>query len=65
MLDTPPPRLAYSVEEVAAALGLKPGAVRGLLRREELHGRKVGNSWIVPAAAIDDFLGGTGHARTL
>ena len=47
-----------SVEEVAEILGLSLAAVRRLLLRGELPGRKVGKRWRILRAELEHFLAG-------
>jgi hypothetical protein len=44
-----------SVEETANELGMTPGRIRQLLRSDDLHGRKVGDTWVIPALEIQRF----------
>lgn len=54
------PRLAYTVAEVAAALNLPIYTVRRLIRDEHIRARWTGRQYVIPRAAIDDYLAATG-----
>lgn len=47
---------AFTIEEVARRLRVKPSTVLSLIRRGELGARKVGSAWRVPATALDTYL---------
>lgn len=49
-------RLAYSVREVADALGTSPDLVRALVRRGELRGVRLGRRVVIPAVELDRWL---------
>jgi excisionase family DNA binding protein len=51
-------RLAYSVDEAAAALGVSRELVYDLIRRGELYSRKLGRRRVVPRAALEALLAG-------
>ena len=60
-------RLALPVREVAALLGISPAAVRLMIARGDLPGRKVGVgiariTYIVPTGALLSWLEGTPQA---
>lgn len=44
-----------SVAEAAHRLAVSEQYLRGLLRRQKIPSEKVGNSWIIPAEALDQF----------
>ena len=48
---------AYSVAEAAEELGVSQWLVREAIRRGEIHCNRIGKRVIIPAAAIDQFLG--------
>jgi excisionase family DNA binding protein len=37
----------YTVKEASEKLGLSPGQVRRLLRKDEIKGEKLGRDWLV------------------
>ena len=47
---------AYSIKETCERLSLGRNTVSELLNSGELHGKKIGRKWIIPAFAIRDFL---------
>jgi excisionase family DNA binding protein len=47
---------AYSVREVADALGITPKAVREKIIRGEIQGRQLGRTWLVSKAWFDAWL---------
>lgn len=49
-------KLAYSVQEVAAALDLHPNTVRKLIERGELPSVRLGHRILVPKAKLDALL---------
>ena len=48
---------AYSVSEAAEVLGVSQWLVREAIRRGEIRCARIGKRIIIPAAAIDQFLG--------
>jgi excisionase family DNA binding protein len=57
---SPPPAVrAVGPEEAARQLGLSSWVVRNMLREGRLRGIKEGTTWVVPTAAIDEFLEGS------
>lgn len=58
------PRQAYRTHEVADMLGLNPAQVRGLIRSGMLRARSTGSTYIIPAAALDDYLNGADEPMT-
>jgi excisionase family DNA binding protein len=56
---TPLPRKAYRADEVAEMIGLSRDAIYDLCASGELRSRKVGTKWIIPAAAVDEFIKAT------
>ena len=55
---TPKLPQVLGVEDVASILGLSLAAVRRLLLRGELPGRKVGKRWRILRTRLEAFLGG-------
>ena len=53
---------AYSAAEAAEELGVSQWLVREAIRRGEIRSIRIGKRIIIPAAAIDRFLG-TSHAQ--
>lgn len=51
-------RLAYSMREVAAAIGLSERSVWALIARGELRAVKLGRSVRISREALDELLGG-------
>jgi excisionase family DNA binding protein len=49
-------RLAYTVEEVADLLGIRPEYVRSLVRTGRLPGVKLGRRVLIPVKALRDVL---------
>ena len=49
-------RLAFSIEEVANALGVSVRHAYSMARTGELPARRLGHRWIVPRAAFDEWL---------
>lgn len=45
-----------TVDDVASALKLKPGAVRQLCRQGTIRALKIGNLWRIPRAWLIDFI---------
>lgn len=54
---------AFSVEEVAERLGLHHTTVRKMIKDGRLKAKKIGRKWIIPVAALEEFLrvNGDGH----
>jgi len=48
-------RVALSVDEAAARLGVSEWSVRQAIKRGELASRRLGNRVLVPVEAIDNF----------
>jgi excisionase family DNA binding protein len=46
----------YSVRDIAESLKVEERVVRGLLKRGQLRGVKVGKEWRIPASALKAFL---------
>lgn len=51
------------VSQVAEELGLSPQAVRNLIRKQRLHGRKNDGRWLVDAASASRYLAVHGPRR--
>jgi len=51
------------VSQVAEELGLSPQAVRNLIRKQRLHGRKNDGRWLVEAASARRYLAAHGPRR--
>jgi excisionase family DNA binding protein len=51
-------KLAYSVEEAREALGIGRALAYELIMSGRLHSIKVGARRIIPASALQEFLGG-------
>lgn len=51
-------KLAYSVDEAAAALGISRVLFYDLLNSGRIHSIKVGARRIIPTSALTDFLAG-------
>lgn len=51
-----PPRIAYTVKEVAEALGVPPKQVYGLVARDEIRHRRIGRHIVIPVAALNELL---------
>ena len=51
------PKKTYSVSEAAEVLGVSQWLVREAIRRGEIRCARIGKRIIIPAAAIDRFLG--------
>jgi len=49
-------RLAYRVEEVAAAVGVDNETVRRWLEKGRIPGRKVGGLWLIPIEGLRNWL---------
>lgn len=58
MLHTPPPKLAFSVAEACAALGLGKTNIYRLIAAGELETVKIGGRRLVPANSIRALLDG-------
>jgi excisionase family DNA binding protein len=60
VLDTDPrePRLAFSPDEVAAALGISRELVHDLIRTGQLHSVKAGRRRLISRQHLDAFLAG-------
>lgn len=56
---SPLPRIAYTVPEVAASLGLSETETYRLVRNGQIASRKVGRRVLIPAKAIEDFMAAT------
>lgn len=54
----PADKLAYSVKEAAASLGLSPKAVYNLIAAEDLQVRRIGRKILITRAALEAFLEG-------
>jgi excisionase family DNA binding protein len=57
-LANQPPKLAYSVPEAMAAMGLGRNTIYDLISSGRLHSIKVGSRRIIPASALHEFLEG-------
>lgn len=57
-IDTEPERLAYSVEEAAAVLGIARETVYELIRLGQLRSRKAGSRRIIGRHHLLEFLDG-------
>lgn len=53
----PVKRLTVTVDEGIEMVGLGRSSFMGLLHKGEIKARKVGRRWIIPIAAINEFLG--------
>jgi excisionase family DNA binding protein len=51
-----PNKLAYSLEETAALLGVHPNTVKKYVKSGELPSRRLGDRWLVPADGLRDWL---------
>ena len=51
-------RLAYTVKEAAAAIGVSEVQVRRMIKRGAVKVKREGRRVIIPAAALDDYLNG-------
>lgn len=49
-------RLAYSVQELASALGVSPDLVRTLVRRGELRSMHLGRRVVIPASELERYV---------
>lgn len=49
-------RLAYSVREVASALGISNDLVRSMVQRGELQAIRLGRRVVIPAAELDRYV---------
>lgn len=58
MLHTPPPKLAFSVAEACAALGLGKTNFYRLVAVGEIETIKIGGRRLVPVASIEALLDG-------
>ena len=54
--ETSHPRMAYSVEETAQALGIGRGLVFMLLREGQLKSIRLGKRRLIPAAELQAFM---------
>lgn len=54
--DNPLPRSAYSVAEVAQALGLSDWTVRDLMDKGEIPSARLGTRRVIPAVAYERWL---------
>lgn len=57
-LQLPTGRVAYSVEEVRAALGIGRGLMYDLLATGQIRAVKAGRRTLIPAAALERYLAG-------
>ena len=48
--------LAFSIEQAAAALGVHPNTVKKYLKSGELPSRRLGDRWLIPISALEDWL---------
>lgn len=55
-----PPRTAWTVAEVATSTGLHPDTVRKLIHEGRLRAIRAGARFIVPVAALDEYLASAG-----
>ena len=53
-------RRTYSVDEVAAILGIGRASLYTAIRKGELSAIRLGNRIVVPKATVDNMLAGTG-----
>lgn len=51
-------RVALSVDEAAARLGVSEWTVRQAIKRGEIPSRRIGHRVLIPAEAIDNFFNG-------
>lgn len=58
------PHIAYTVQSLAAELGVSQKAIRCAIARGELHGVKRGSRWIIPAEAVNEWATTPKHRRT-
>lgn len=56
-MQTTNARIAFSIEEVAAAVGVTPGVVRGWLRRGDLIAARVGRRRLILVQDLERALG--------
>jgi len=45
----------YTAQQAAAKLGISARRVRVLCAEGKLHANKFGKSWLIPAAALDQY----------
>ena len=64
MSENTPRKLVLTVEETADALTVSIRTVERLIARGELPSRKIGWRRVVPLAALEQFLSGTGSVTT-
>jgi len=50
-------RETFSIDEVAAVLGLHRMSVRSAIDRGEIPAIRIGHRWLVPRSAVDELLG--------
>lgn len=48
--------LVYTVKEVADLLKLNPETIKRMIRRGDLKGKKIANSWRVPREEVERLL---------
>lgn len=61
-MERTPERMAYSVKEVALALGVSEWAVREEIRRGGIESVRVGRRVLVPRPALERLVGISGPA---
>lgn len=64
MSENTPRKLVLTVEETADALTVSIRTVERLIARGELPSRKIGWRRVVPLAALEQYLNGTGSVAT-
>lgn len=47
---------AYSPAQFGEELGVPEKTVTHLIRRGDIHARKVGRRWVIPAWVLEDYL---------
>lgn len=65
MADNDPGRLVYSVAEAGKLLGLSRGLMYEGIRTGQIPSVKIGRRILIPRAALDRLLDGTGSTNTL
>lgn len=56
-------RRTYTIPETAALLGIGTRLAYELARRGELPARRLGTRWVVPVAALEQFLTGADELK--
>lgn len=53
-----PTKLALSVKDLPAAIGLSKNAAYALVRSGRIHSVRYGRRYVIPLSAVTDFLSG-------